>query len=105
MKTLLMILISYSAMASEYDVDMPPSPDPQSEMICIRVNNCETCTLILKEKFDNFIANKSNIKKLSKAAIKQWEKQYVFKAPVAGTIDMPTLLFKNKYLKAHEIKH
>jgi|GEM_PF-5702772 len=35
-------------------------------------------------------------------AIKQWEKQYVFKAPVAGTIDMPTLLFKNKYLKAGE---
>lgn len=35
-------------------------------------------------------------------AIKQWEKQYVFKAPVAGKIDMPTLLFKNKYLKTGE---
>ena len=35
-------------------------------------------------------------------AIKQWEKQYVFKAPVSGTIDMPTLLFKNKYMKVGE---
>lgn len=70
---LLIILIASSVMANQYDVDMPPSPDPKSEMICIRVNNCETCTLILKEKYESFIADKTNMKKLSKAAIKRWE--------------------------------
>lgn len=74
MKSLLMILIASYAMAHEYDVDLPPSPDPKSQMICIRVNSCETCTLILKEKFDDFISNKKNMKDLSKVAIERWEK-------------------------------
>lgn len=68
-----MILIASTAMANEYDVDMPPSPDPKSEMICIRVNACETCTLILKERFDDFIAHKTNMKRLSKEAFIRWK--------------------------------
>ena len=35
-------------------------------------------------------------------SIKMWEKQYIFKAPVSGVVDIPTLLFKNKYVKSNE---
>lgn len=68
-----MILMASSAMAFETHVDILGSLDPKSEMVCITINSCQTCTPILKEKFDDFMADKNNIKMLSKTAIERWE--------------------------------
>jgi multidrug resistance efflux pump len=56
----------------------------------------------LDQQLNNYKVNFLNATNTLLEAIKQWDKQFVFRASVSGVVSMPTLLYKNKQVKVND---